>query len=325
MKRFLILVLYLLAILLALLTVAGFLGAWGNLFDLASHFRVHYFLILMVLLSLSLGIKSFRITLIFGLCLLINGALIVPYYLPLSEVQEKEPAFVSSSLSVDSESVTTFTLLHLNVLTKNSEKEKVAQLIQAEKPDIISLLELDTHWEEALNGVLTDYPYRFSKPQNNNFGIGLYSKIPLKKMGVKYFNQDSSGLYFPSIYAENDDGRFSILTTHPFPPISGFSARNEQLHAISQARHQWNENLIIVGDLNITPWSVFFQKFLNETELRDSQLGYGVQASWPSYIPFFGIPIDHVLVSPNIQVLHREVGPNVGSDHWPVIVKLRLK
>ena len=38
-----------------------------------------------------------------------------------------------------------------------------------------------------------------------------------------------------------------------------------------------------------------------------------------------GIPIDHVLVTPQWLVVEREVGPNLGSDHLPVIVQIALR
>jgi hypothetical protein len=41
--------------------------------------------------------------------------------------------------------------------------------------------------------------------------------------------------------------------------------------------------------------------------------------------PFhFGAPVDHILVSRNIEVKHFEVGPDIGSDHLPLIADLRL-
>jgi endonuclease/exonuclease/phosphatase (EEP) superfamily protein YafD len=32
------------------------------------------------------------------------------------------------------------------------------------------------------------------------------------------------------------------------------------------------------------------------------------------------VPIDHCLVSPEITILDRRLGPAVGSDHYPLIV-----
>jgi len=41
-------------------------------------------------------------------------------------------------------------------------------------------------------------------------------------------------------------------------------------------------------------------------------------------VPLLGIPIDHCLVSPEIIVTKRSVGPSVGSDHYPVIIDFSI-
>jgi endonuclease/exonuclease/phosphatase (EEP) superfamily protein YafD len=38
----------------------------------------------------------------------------------------------------------------------------------------------------------------------------------------------------------------------------------------------------------------------------------------------FSIPIDHCFISPSIAVTDVRTGPDVGSDHRPIIVDLRL-
>jgi endonuclease/exonuclease/phosphatase (EEP) superfamily protein YafD len=40
--------------------------------------------------------------------------------------------------------------------------------------------------------------------------------------------------------------------------------------------------------------------------------------------PVPGIPIDHVLVTPDLVPLRVERGPDVGSDHFPLFVELAL-
>ena len=78
-----------------------------------------------------------------------------------------------------------------------------------------------------------------------------------------------------------------------------------------------------MGDLNITMWSPNYQEFVDRAELKNTRQGHGILPSWPTQFPVLSIPIDHVLVSSEIQVRDTRIGRNVGSDHLPIIVDLR--
>ena len=81
---------------------------------------------------------------------------------------------------------------------------------------------------------------------------------------------------------------------------------------------------MVLGDLNATAWCYAFRRFLRETGLKDSARGWGYQATWPTGFLPLRIPIDHCLLSPDLKVLNRRIGPNVGSDHFPLTVELAL-
>ena len=92
---------------------------------------------------------------------------------------------------------------------------------------------------------------------------------------------------------------------------------------------EWAEGrdgaVIVVGDLNATPWSWPFG-LLTEAGLRNSQVGFGLQASFPARSMFvFRVPIDHLLHSDDLMVRDRYLGPALGSDHFPLIVDLELR
>jgi endonuclease/exonuclease/phosphatase (EEP) superfamily protein YafD len=80
----------------------------------------------------------------------------------------------------------------------------------------------------------------------------------------------------------------------------------------------------VLGDLNATPWSYYFQRLVRESGLTDSSKGRGIHATWPAGLFPLRIPIDHCLLSPEIGVINKMTGNNVGSDHLPVVVDLQL-
>ena len=88
---------------------------------------------------------------------------------------------------------------------------------------------------------------------------------------------------------------------------------------------QQKHPVLLLGDLNTTPWSFHFQHLLKESGLKNSMKGFGHQPSWPSNIPFLRIPLDHVLHSEEITIHNRMIGRNIGSDHLPVIVDFSIK
>jgi len=75
---------------------------------------------------------------------------------------------------------------------------------------------------------------------------------------------------------------------------------------------------MLAGDFNTTPWAPGYRELL-AADLRD---GERALASWPAFLPFPVIPIDHVLVSKELRVLSKRRGPPLGSDHYPIVVEL---
>lgn len=72
----------------------------------------------------------------------------------------------------------------------------------------------------------------------------------------------------------------------------------------------------------MTPWGQPFRELLSRTGLQDTERDFGLQRSYPMLLQV--IPIDHCLVSSHFVALDRHLGPNVGSDHYPLIVELAL-
>jgi endonuclease/exonuclease/phosphatase (EEP) superfamily protein YafD len=82
--------------------------------------------------------------------------------------------------------------------------------------------------------------------------------------------------------------------------------------------------VLLMGDLNCTPFSPWFPRLLERGALRDSAIGYGLTGTWTGQ--GVRLPIDHILVNERLRVLdYREEAEWHGSDHRPVRATLALQ
>ena len=217
-----------------------------------------------------------------------------------------------------------FRVLLCNVESSNPHKDRVAAMLRHYQPDIVVLEEVTQTWLAELRVVLNEYTYSTTEPREDNFGIALFSKFPLAHARVVYIGE--AGV--PSILAEvqTPQGRCTLLATHPLPPAGAEYSRlrNGQLAQLPLWTEHATSPLLLLGDLNLTPWNGYFRQLLRETRLHDSAQGRGIRPSWPANNPLLRIPLDHALYSEGLAVVHREVGPDVGSDHFPLIVDVVL-
>ena len=66
-------------------------------------------------------------------------------------------------------------------------------------------------------------------------------------------------------------------------------------------------------------------KYLSGTTasgLHDSSQGRGPLPTWPADSPLLRIPLDHCFHSGDVRILAKRPGPDIGSDHLPLIIDL---
>ena len=308
MKQYIILI-ALLA--LASTTILSVLGLFSNEYlisDLASHFRVHYVITACVTSIIFLFYRAYLLVFMSIVLLAFNLAFVLPWYIGNRETASKSDMKLFLS----------------NVLTSNNGYGSAISLIQNENPDIIVVMEINKVWVNALDVLKRDYRYTALAPRADNFGIGVYSKLPIAMESIKYFG--ASGVPSIVLSLETDKGTLTLIATHPLPPIgeSYFSLRNKQLFHLAQEVEKINGPLILAGDLNTTMWSSHYNQLEENGRLRNVRYGFGINATWPSQFGILGIPIDHILVSKQIGVVNLKVGASVGSDHLPLIVELSI-
>ena len=300
-----------------LTTIATWFAKSNWLADLCANLRIQQMIGLLGLTTFFVLLRRWRLV---GL-----GILLLVVHLPAFWTLRLRPA---SNPAINPDLI----VMTVNVWTPNRKHDLIADQILQSGADIVAVLELGSPLHARLGKELaTAYPHRFTFPQDRgNFGIGLYSKYPLADRESFSLNVDSILSLGATVEIRGE--RYRVLATHPLPPMgaSGFKDRNEhltQLAAKIRAERSPDnvEALIVMGDLNLTPWSPLFGQFEADSQVYRAKRGYGLTPTWYAYANAsfpFGLMLDHVLASEDLHCFSHQVGDAMGSDHRAVTVGL---
>lgn len=296
------------AILTVLFSVLTAFDSRQHFIELFAHFRLQYLVVSIVLLLVFALLKDRVYAVLLLVAVILNASLVVRWYF---------------DDSLDGEGVH-LKVLHANVLSTNTKYAPLLELIETEQPDVIFLQEFSPHWQEATRALQVEYPFSYAEPREGNFGIAMFSRLPLDT--VRHI--DSPPLSYPTIVATAAIGgeELTLISTHPTIPLgrANYDARNEQLESVAGLVQQAQGAVILVGDLNASLWDRRYLQFESDTGLRSVRRGFGILPSWPTFMPFAMIPIDHALVSEGVSVVETRTGARIGSDHLPLIVTLSM-
>lgn len=292
----------------ALTAVAFFLSRVWWPFELTTHFTWYYAAALAPAVALWLAPSRFRrrrLGAVGAVALAWNLALLAPLYWRPHAPPTRGDAFC---------------VMTLNVHTSNRRYEDVLRLVRSQQPDALLLLEVDRRWTRALAPLAEDYPVVLEASREDNFGLAYYARAADGEPRVL----ELGGAEVPSVAARVPVGGrvVTVLGTHPLPPIGAENAglRDEQLADAAAWVAQQEGPALLVGDLNVTPWSPAFWDLLGTSGLVDSARGFGLRSTWFPGARWLGLPIDHVLHNSALVAANRRIGPDVGSDHRAVLV-----
>ncbi|MCH9694303.1 MAG: endonuclease/exonuclease/phosphatase family protein [Gammaproteobacteria bacterium] len=276
--------------------------------ELFSHFRLQYFVVSILLLVAFAVLRNPLYVSLLVATMLFNANFVLPWYLNAA------PSTTGVELK----------LMHLNVLSTNSNYERVINAIDAEQPDVVFLQEVTDEWLLGTRELLKQYPFTYSEPRLGNFGIAVFSKIPFDS--VRHVN--SPPLDYPTIVATLTVGSdtLTLISSHPTIPLGKhlYYARNEQMESLAGLVMGTTGPVVLLGDFNASIWCARYRELEASTGLHNVRRGFGILPTWPIFMPFARIPIDHILVSDGIGVKDARVGKRVGSDHLPLIATITL-
>ena len=296
--------------LIALCTILSFLGKHYWFFDLFCHWHSQY-AIASLLTAVYYSSKKEKLAAGVAVALfLLHLFYILPFY------------FAPSVDLKNNNSYEQVTITQINLCAQNLKTQATVDYLRTRSFQILSLVELTPLWQEALRQLESKYPYRIVKPQDDCFGVALWSKLPIRDHRIVAYVSASA----PSIEATIviNERPITFLVTHTLPPKSGLLSRcrDEQLLRIGKRKNTFHEDIVLLGDLNNTPWSHSYVKLANSLNLYNSRQGFGICASWPTVAPPLLIPIDHCLLSRTLKTNNFRIGQPIGSDHYPLEITI---
>jgi endonuclease/exonuclease/phosphatase (EEP) superfamily protein YafD len=284
------------------------------LMDLAVHFRLQYAALALLGGALLAASGAWRGALVAAVVMAVNALIAAP--LLLSDRSGKPAARIGQSPAIR--------LASINVFYRNRQYQRVIDFITRERPDAVVLVEINGVWEAALAGVDKEYAYRYTARGKRGKGIMLLARWPLLTAGMLPGYSDVQSALTATL--EIHGHRVELLGIHTTWPMGRRRSRlrNGQLKFLGEYARAHSGALVIMGDLNVSPFSAHFHSFLAAGELKSASQGHGWQPTWPTFLPPAGIQIDHALTNAAVVVTHFRRGAAVGSDHRPIIIECVL-
>jgi hypothetical protein len=192
------------------------------------------------------------------------------------------------------------------------------------------------------------YPRRFEGRNNGQVRLrscGEGIRIRVSIADVEYANRDSRDLLamvqpqvrclgekdIPSITAQirlPSGDHVQFYGVHPRPPRPGDDTgdRDTELTLVAREIRGQRRPAILAGDLNDVAWSRTSRQLQQTAALRDPRVGRGLFATFNANLPA-GVrwPLDHVFVSDDFALCVLERQGDIGSDHFPLLVAVRLQ
>jgi len=280
--------------------------------DMLAHLRVQYVILLLPALAIVVIRRKRLLTAIVLGFIAYNVWPTIPYFVPVRQS--------SASRTLENEQ---YRVLSFNVLRTNREFAKTLEEIMDQDADFVFLMEVQNAWQNVLAGVKDRYPSQKVLADPAYTGVAFLSKIPWDSLEVVMLGDVSNPSIDVRLPCRGPSSRtIRIIATHPLPPFGDMltTSRDRQLKTLAERFVPDDPNLL-VGDLNLSPWSPRFAKFLKKGNLVDASLGYGIATTLdplPTWLG--GVKVDHVLTDRSLKIQNYFVKQAAYSDDKMVIV-----
>lgn len=219
----------------------------------------------------------------------------------------------------------TIAVVFANVMMTNRNSDELLAIIREEDPDIVLAVETDGWWERELDVLAETHAHVVRQPQNNTYGMLLYSRLELVKPKVEFLIEAD----VPSIHALvklRDGTLVELHCLHPRPPApqeaEDAKPRDAELILVARSLRGRDVPAIVLGDLNDVAWSRTSYEFQDISGLLDPRVGRGFYHTFHARYPVLRYPLDHCFHTKHFRLVRFKRLRKFGSDHFPVGIEL---
>ncbi|MEL6414027.1 MAG: endonuclease/exonuclease/phosphatase family protein [Pseudomonadota bacterium] len=218
------------------------------------------------------------------------------------------------------------TVITANVFARTEATIDLLELAEVEGADVVAM-------NESINLILaSEYRPSFAAyetvihaawenmPRHMGNPITLSTNQPLRFQD-RVLRYDTGGRAYIIADLDGDWSGTRLVAAHAMTPVSrtGLRTRNALLSAAGEAAAE-SDSFILMGDFNLTPWTPAFRK-LPGKRAGDPRF----TSTWPVALGPFGIPIDHIMFSDDLELVEfKPLEPDI-SDHYPILARFRRK
>ncbi len=260
--------------------------------------------------------------------------------------REAAPLRISPAVPVEQNTLRVMTYnVHTCIgLDGKLSPHRIARVIARHRPDVVALQEVDVgrartdHADQAkVIAASLEMEYHFHpamRVEEEAYGDCILSRLPIRlvKAGpLPTVNGWKTPEPRGALWVSVDLGRtrVDLFNTH-----LGLRARERSLQVQALLGAEWigrngrSHPVVFCGDFNASPRSAVWEQCTNR--FRDVQMDaddHKPRSTWFGQHPI--VRIDHIFVSPHVDVLGVEVGDDhlarIASDHRPLLAELQIR
>jgi len=230
----------------------------------------------------------------------------------------------------------TLKIAQINIQYGNPSIEYLIDELKQSDYDVIVLQEIGDDEHKKIRKLIKQYPYSVGSSLLEDFtsGIAVFSRWPIVTKKIHDLGYVESNVIEITIQSPEQYIPIQLFALHPASPRNKtlWLLRNLTLEfvamRVSTTLYKYS---IVIGDMNISPWSPKFKNLLDNSNLINSANGFGYIPSWAHNTSNIltrvssSAYIDHCLISHSFNVLNKEFQHIDGSDHVLISTELGIE